>query len=40
VAVDQRNLNAKAYIAEIAAEVENDWQENAVKLALRGDEEG
>jgi hypothetical protein len=40
VAVDQKILNAKAYIAEIAAEVENDWQENAMKLAFRGNEEG
>jgi hypothetical protein len=31
VAVDQKKLNAKAYIAEFAAEVENDWQENACR---------
>jgi hypothetical protein len=40
VAVDRRNLNAKAYIPEITAKVENDWQENAMKLAFQGDEEG
>jgi hypothetical protein len=32
-AADQRNLNATVSIAEIAAEVENDRQESAMKLA-------
>jgi hypothetical protein len=29
---DQRNLTAKASIADIAVEEENDWQENVRKL--------
>jgi hypothetical protein len=32
-AADQRNLNAMASIADITAEVENDWQERVRKLA-------
>ncbi len=31
---DQRNLNAKASLADIAAEVENNWRESVMKLAL------
>ncbi len=30
---DQRNLNVKTSIADITAEVENDWQESDMKLA-------
>jgi hypothetical protein len=30
---DLRHLNAKVSIAKITAEVENDWQESARKLA-------
>jgi hypothetical protein len=30
---DQKNLNVTVSLAEIAAEVENDHQENAMKLA-------
>jgi hypothetical protein len=32
-AADQRNLNTKASIADMAAELENDWQENVRKLS-------
>ncbi len=32
-AADQRNLNTKASIADMAAELENDRQENVRKLA-------
>jgi hypothetical protein len=34
---DQRNLNPKASIADIAAEVENDQQESVMKLAQTHD---
>jgi hypothetical protein len=34
---DQRNLNPKASIAEIAVEVENDQQESVMKLAQAHD---
>jgi hypothetical protein len=30
--MDQRNLNAKAFISNIAAEVENDRKESVMKL--------
>jgi hypothetical protein len=33
VAADQRNLNTKASIADMATELENDRQENVRKLA-------
>jgi hypothetical protein len=36
-AADQRNLTAKAFIADIAAEVENDWRESVMKLAQAHD---
>ncbi len=32
-AADQRNLNTKASIANMATELENDWRENVSKLA-------
>ncbi len=32
-AADRRNFNTKASIANMAAELENDWQENVRKLA-------
>ncbi len=31
---DQRNINAKASLADIAAEVKNDWRASVMKLAL------
>ncbi len=36
-AADQRNLITKSYIADMAAEVENDWRENVRKLAQAHD---
>ncbi len=36
-AEDQGNLSAKASIADMAAEVENDWRENVSKLAQAHD---
>ncbi len=36
-AANQRHLNEKASIADIAAEVENDQQERVRKLALAHD---
>jgi hypothetical protein len=32
-AVDQKNFNAKASIADIPAEVKNDWRESVCKFA-------
>ncbi len=37
VAEDQRILITKSSIADMAAEVENDWQENVRKLAQAHD---
>ncbi len=35
--MDQRNLITKTFIADIAAEGENDWQENVRKIAQAHD---
>jgi hypothetical protein len=35
--VDQRNLITKTFIADIAAEGENNWRENVRKLAQAHD---
>jgi hypothetical protein len=37
VAADQRNFNTKVFIADMAAELENDWRENVGKLAQAHD---